>query len=153
MRCEMYKCRDNSCGVCTCKYPIIGENCTCLAYIPMESKEAELHEQIDKMTDDLFNQLGLPPVYFAPEMTSTELQETLYKQRLIHADFAQKPDFTGYPDPSLFIDATSDIDDVELSEDIAEEYKPDGNCLTCKYQYYDNMQDYCAICPGDPEDI
>lgn len=135
MRCEMYKCRDNSCGVCTCKYPIIGENCTCLAYIPMESKEAELHEQIDKMTQELYSQLGLPPVYFVPEMTSIELQESLYKQRLIHADFAQNPDVTAYPDGH-----------TEVS-------RPDGNYLDCKFQYLEDSDYWCSICPGNPEDI
>lgn len=150
MRCEMYKCRDNSYGVCTCKYPIIGENCKCLAYIPMESKEAELHEQIDKMTDDLFNQLGLAPRLIG-DMTATDAAN----MRLLSVDLVRKPNLnrTELPDISFSIESTSDINDVELPKGIAEEYKPDGNCLTCRYQYYDNMQDYCAICPGNPEDI
>lgn len=150
MRCEMYKCRDNSCGVCTCKYPMIGKNCTCLAYIPMEGKEAELHEQIDKMTDDLFNQLGLAPRLIG-DMTATGMAN----MQFLSVDLVRKPNLnkTELPDISFSVESTSDIDDVELPKDIAEEYKPDGNCLTCRYQYYDNMRDYCAICPGDPEDI
>ena len=116
LSCEMYKCKDNSEGVCTCEYPIIGENCTCLAYIPRGSKEAELHEQIDKITADSFSQLGLSPSYSGE-------------------DLAQNPDVTAYPDRHTAIG------------------KPDGNCLDCNFQYRDDSEHWCSICPGNPEDI
>lgn len=120
MRCEMYKCRDNSCGVCTCKYPIIGENCTCLAYLPMECKEAEFHEQLDKMTNYLYNQLGLAPRLIG-DMTATDMTN----MQFLSVDLVRKPNLnkTELPDTSFSIESTSDIDDVELPKDIAEEYK------------------------------
>lgn len=31
--------------------------------------------------------------------------------------------------------------------------RPDGNCLDCKFQYLDNSDYWCSICPGNPEDI
>lgn len=63
MRCKMYKCRDNASGVCVCRFPMIGENATCLAYIPMAGK-GELDELIDEKTQTLYNHLGLSPKYF-----------------------------------------------------------------------------------------
>ena len=63
------------------------------------------------------------------------LTTALPSSDILHADFAHESDSTGY------------------SDDTAVRIKPDGNCLTCKYQYYDNMRDYCAICSGNPENI
>lgn len=31
--------------------------------------------------------------------------------------------------------------------------KPDGNCLDCKFQYLEDSDYWCSICPGNPEDI
>lgn len=63
------------------------------------------------------------------------LTTALPSSSILHADFTHESDFTGY------------------SDDTAVGIKPDGNCLTCIYQYYDNMRDYCAICSGNPENI
>ena len=63
------------------------------------------------------------------------LTATLPSSSRLHADFTHESDFTEY------------------SDDTVVGSKPDGNCLTCIYQYYDNMDAYCAICPGNPENI
>ena len=63
------------------------------------------------------------------------LTATLSSNSISHADFTHESDFTEY------------------SDDTVMRSKPDGNCLTCMYQYYDNMDAYCAICPGDPQNI
>ena len=31
--------------------------------------------------------------------------------------------------------------------------RPDGNCLDCKFQYLEDSDYWCSICPGNPEDI
>lgn len=62
MRCKMYKCRDNASGICVCRFPMIGENATCLSYIPMANK-GELDKQVDETTQLLYKQLGLSPKY------------------------------------------------------------------------------------------
>ena len=31
--------------------------------------------------------------------------------------------------------------------------RPDGNCLDCEFQYRENSDYWCSICPGNPEDI
>ena len=38
----------------------------------------------------------------------------------------------------------------ELSREVS---RPDGNCLDCKFQYLNNSDYWCSICPGNPEDI
>lgn len=126
----MYKCRDNSEGVCTCKYPAIGKDGKCLAYIPMESKEAEFLEQIDKMTNDLFNQLGLTPKLMG-SVTAMDIAD----MQPLSVDLVRRPDITTHPDRHTAIG------------------KPDGNCLDCKFQYLEDSEYWCSICPGNPEDI
>lgn len=31
--------------------------------------------------------------------------------------------------------------------------RPDGNCLDCEFQYRENSDYWCSICPGNLEDI
>lgn len=59
MLCDMVLCRDNVGGICKCKCPKIGSNCTCLAYIPLNKDEKQLQLEIDTMTQELYLQLGI----------------------------------------------------------------------------------------------
>lgn len=42
--------------------------------------------------------------------------------------------------------------DHDIEEHI-EVDRPDGNCLDCKFQYLENSDYWCSVCPGNPEDI
>jgi hypothetical protein len=55
----MVLCRDNVGGICKCKCPKIGSNCTCLAYIPLNKDEKQLQLEIDTITQELWSQLGI----------------------------------------------------------------------------------------------
>mgnify|MGYP002526448013 CR=1 FL=1 len=39
------------------------------------------------------------------------------------------------------------------TEEHTEVNKPDGNCLDCKFQYLEDSDYWCSVCPGNPEDI
>lgn len=41
----------------------------------------------------------------------------------------------------------------EVNELEIEVSRPDGNCLDCKFQYLEDSDYWCSICPGNPEDI
>lgn len=59
MLCDMVLCRDNVGGICKCKCPKIGSNCTCLAYIPLNKDEKQLQLEIDTITQELWSHLGI----------------------------------------------------------------------------------------------
>ena len=41
----------------------------------------------------------------------------------------------------------------KVNERNIEVSKPDGNCLACKFQYLEDSDYWCSICPGNPQDI
>lgn len=65
MRCDMTNCRDNNYGICICKYPAIGSNRQCLAYIPVlndgtgRNIDPELEKTMNEMTNKIYEKLGI----------------------------------------------------------------------------------------------
>lgn len=45
------------------------------------------------------------------------------------------------------------VSEYKVNERNIEVSRPDGNCLDCKFQYYEDSDYWCSICPGNPEDI
>lgn len=45
------------------------------------------------------------------------------------------------------------IETVYDTEEHNEVNKPDGNCLDCEFQYLEDSDYWCSVCPGNPEDI
>lgn len=39
------------------------------------------------------------------------------------------------------------------TEEHTEVNSPDGNCLDCEFQYLEDSDYWCSVCPGNPEDI
>lgn len=65
MRCDVTDCRDNNHGICICKYPAIGSNRKCIAYIPVLNDgtgrhiDPELEKKMNEMTNKIYEKLGI----------------------------------------------------------------------------------------------
>jgi hypothetical protein len=42
------------------------------------------------------------------------------------------------------------VTEGKVNEQNIEVSRPDGNCLDCKFQYREDSDYWCSICPGNP---
>lgn len=42
---------------------------------------------------------------------------------------------------------------LEVAGEHNEVNKSDGNCLDCEFQYLEDSDYWCSVCPSNPEDI